>query len=137
MTYQLECKKDGLRQTQDGLWKFTVTVHPDDMPDEILKAPMGTHYIVVFAEYDGGEPQEEERRKFEEMPRSQQAGMLCQDKPFQQWLGCFDSGQAAMEVRIRCGVESRSDLDHTDMDIAIALWDKLVADYRSKMGLRL
>lgn len=36
-----EAKKDGLRQTQDGLWKLTLTVLPHDMPAWLLSAPMG------------------------------------------------------------------------------------------------
>ena len=132
MTYQLECKKDGLRQTQDGLWKFTLTVHPNDMPDAILKAPMGAHYIAVFADYDGGEPQKEQR-KFEDMPRSQQAGMLCQDESFIKWLPADDADDAAKVVRLRCGVSSRSKLDTNT--VAIPMWDAIVRNYRDQMGL--
>ena len=147
MTYQLECKKDGLRQTQDGLWKLTLTVHPNDMPDEILKAPMGRKYIAVFADYDNDDPQPEydggetepeqskEKRKFEDMPRSQQAGMLCQESAFQEWLGVDGSDAAATQVRIHCGVKSRIELD--SFACSAKPWDKLVADYRSQMGLRL
>jgi len=40
----MEVKKDGLRQTQDGIWKLTVTVHPADMPVNLMLAPMGTRY---------------------------------------------------------------------------------------------
>ena len=139
MTYQLECKKDGLRQTQDGLWKLTLTVHPNDMPDEILKAPMGAHYIAVFAEYDGGEPEPEqpkERGKFEDLPRSQQAGMLCQDKRFVAWCpGVTTPEEAAQYVRDYCGVTSRADLD-TNLD-AVEHWVLLLDTYHSQMGLRI
>ena len=132
MTYQLECKKDGLRQTQDGLWKLTLTVHPNDMPDEILKAPMGKHYIAVFAEYDADNPQAE-RRKFEDMPRSQQAGMLCHDENFQKWLSVDGNDNAAWEVRSRCAVGSRAELDNDS--VAAQSWDAIVRKYRSQMGL--
>jgi len=44
MTLNMEVKKDALRQTQDGIWKLTVTVHPSDMPVDLMIAPMGTRY---------------------------------------------------------------------------------------------
>jgi len=44
MTLNMEVKKDALRQTQDGIWKLTVTVHPSDMPVDLMMAPMGTRY---------------------------------------------------------------------------------------------
>ena len=135
VTYQVECKKDGLRQTQDGVWKLTITVHPNDMPIEILKAPMGRQYIAVFAEYDGGEPEQpKERREWGDMPRSQQAGMLCQDESFQAWVG-GTAGSTAETVRSLCKVDSRSELDNNEA--AAEAWDDMVADYRSSMGLRI
>lgn len=112
-TLQFEVKKDALRQTQAGLWKITFTVHPDDMPLDLAKAPMGAHYVCVLApaDYDpteGSEPDLEAgfpvppepirtheevgdggvfmRRRFRELPRAQQAALKCQDADFQAWL---------------------------------------------------
>jgi len=47
-TTPMEVKKDGLRQTQDGIWKLTLTVHPNDMTNAILQAPMGTRYMAAM-----------------------------------------------------------------------------------------
>ena len=54
MTTNFEVKKDGLRQTQDGIWKLTLTVLPEDMPIELMKAPMGSVYglAMVLIDYD-------------------------------------------------------------------------------------
>lgn len=41
---QVEVKKDGLSQLQDGSWVLKLKVHPTDMPPALLTAPMGTRY---------------------------------------------------------------------------------------------
>ena len=97
---------------------------------------MGKQYIAVFAEYDGGEPEPEQRRKFSDMPRSAQAGMLCQDESFIQWIGAHDPNNAAERVRAHCMVASRAELD-TDKTGADRAWDTMVAKYREQMGLRI
>jgi len=52
----MEVKKDGLRQTQDGIWKLTVTVMPEDMPVELMKAPMGSAYGLAMVPIDYDNP---------------------------------------------------------------------------------
>jgi len=45
---QFECKKDGLRQTQDGGVKVTFNVNPTDMPKELYTDVMGQRYMCVI-----------------------------------------------------------------------------------------
>ena len=45
-----EVKKDGLRQMQDGLWKLSLTIMPEDMPMDLLQAPMGTLYNLYITD---------------------------------------------------------------------------------------
>lgn len=52
-------------------------------------------------------------RKWEDMPYSQQAAIRCGEPAFQAFLGVASVDAAAREVRARCGVESRSELDKT------------------------
>ena len=81
-----------------------------------------------------------ERRKFEDLKRSQQAGMLCAEKRFQaflrevhrvNFLSSFGSTEgeriAATYVRKRCNVNSRSQFD-TNKEAA-AKWDALQSEY--------
>lgn len=106
----VEAKKHALRQQQDGCWIMTLRVHQNDMPAEIMKAPMGTRYQLALVEIGDDEqplpphpaaaaprpapssPQplpvgeNKQKRSFEDMPAPQQAGMLCGDKAFQKFL---------------------------------------------------
>ena len=118
----MEVKKDGLRQTQDGLWKLTLTVHPDDFPQSMAMAPMGTRYMVGYAEIgDDDQPVTEptKARPKEEDPGKRavtRAVLLCKEKSFQEWLGPNMSARddaadwAAKYVRTHCGIQSRSEL---------------------------
>ncbi len=47
---QVEAKKHALRQQQDGCWIMTLRVHPNDMPEQIMKAAMGTRYMMALVE---------------------------------------------------------------------------------------
>lgn len=111
----VEAKKHALRQQQDGCWIMTLRVHQNDMPEQIMKAPMGTRYMLALVEIGDDEqplphgtpfasapvtatprpakaPQPmpvgdvKSRRPFGEMSPAQQAGMLSQDQGFWRFL---------------------------------------------------
>ena len=145
---QIEVKKDGLRQMQDGTWKLSLTVHPNDMPTALMTAPMGKVYMAVLAAVgDDGEPEpieEPKKKRWHEMSRAQQAGIRCGEPAFQGWIqqsvGCEygrndldEDDKAAWAVRGYCGVSSRSYLDSDEQ--AGRLWDALDAEYRQAMGM--
>lgn len=141
-----ECKKDRLYQTQDGLWKLTVTVHPNDMPDWLLKAPMGQRIgATALQEIREDEPvPEKPKERWADKSPAQQAGIRCQDERFRIWL--FDaypdesdigfvSGEhaAAATVRKICGVQSRSELN-TNTDARVR-WAALDTEFMQAIGL--
>ena len=71
-------------------------------------------------------------KRFEDIPRPQQAGILCHDKAFVKWLGAGDANGAAAILRQRLGVESRADLkENTE---AARKWDALVIQFRQDTG---
>lgn len=83
------------------------------------------------------------RRAFHTLRRSQQAGMLCADERFQDWAdqhlpylggGCGipAAERTAQQVRVRCGVKSRAELD-TDAKAA-RHWDTVVSRFRADTG---
>lgn len=154
----LEAKKDGLRQTQDGLWKLTLTIHPNDFPQAIAMALPGTRYMVAFAEIgDDEQPVGGDRagkpdnlavgdavppqaaapasppapRPFHTLPRSQQAALLGNDPGFQAWAGVTTAYDAAAFVRTQCRVNSRSELDD---GIAAGHWAALLHSYLVDTG---
>lgn len=77
------------------------------------------------------------RRRFADLRPSQQAGILCNDERFRDWLGIGSHHEdwrerAAAFVRIECGLASRSELDtHPN---ARSQWDEMVRRYRIDTG---
>ena len=144
---EIECKKDRLAQNQDGTWKLTLTVAPDGLPDAVMKAPPGVRYRAFFVEVDDQEepvkhapaPPEKPKKRFHELPLSQQAALRCQDESFMDWLRRIrgytniNAEQTAGTVRLICNVDSRAELD-TDA-FAGQQWVNLNADFESWAGL--
>ena len=145
---EVECKKDSLKQNQDGTWKFTLTIAPGGLPDAMMKAAPGTRYTAVFVEVnDQEEPvkhapaaSKKPRRPFHELPLSQQAALRCQDERFCQflvkqhnWTSELDEGGSAGFIYDWCTINSRADLDTDDQ--AAADWLRLNAEYGQWAGL--
>lgn len=145
----VEAKKDSLRQNQDGTWKLVLTVAPDGLPGQIMQAMPGTRYQCAFVEVDDNEepvPPERKRRHFDEMSRAEQAGMLCNDTKFQEWLGRegwdwwdveHNVDGARWAVLNECSpttnpLDSRKQLD--EIPEAGELWDRLVAQFHADVG---
>lgn len=76
-----------------------------------------------------------ERRRFSELPYSQQAAMRCQELGFQNWLGTVSVMDASSVVRLRCGVTSRADIIKGTP--AGNMWEAIEADYYAESrGMR-
>ena len=67
-------------------------------------------------------------KRWHEMSRAQQAGVLCSDPGFQKWAGVSTTAEAAEYVREHCDVVSRADLDRIEW--AGSRWDSIVTTYR-------
>lgn len=83
----------------------------------------------------------EGRRRFDELPLSQQAALLCRDERFQKWAGekGFEPTQEGARVMIlnTCGISSRADLERADYDEypqARQSFAKLNTQYRMATG---
>jgi len=94
------------------------------------------HVALARLDLSAQKPAEKPKRAFSELPLSQQAALRCNDEGFQKFIGIQDGllgGQpytnegAAMAIRRRCGVQSRSELD-TNPEAA-AKWRKLEDAY--------
>ena len=134
-----EAKKNGLTQTQDGLWKVSLTVAPDQMPVELTTAPMGQRLAVVIValkddgEVDPGNVFPEEITRAEGGRAVTSAAMLCDNPDFQRWIhdvaqkqmkwsaalgAVIEEGMpcdmAAFELRQLCGISSRRELATND-----------------------
>lgn len=132
--------KYSYNQRQAGI-VIAFVVHPENMPDYVALAPLGSRVMVTLTEIadDEKHPEPEKpRQSWDSMKRSQQAGILCSDRQFQEWMlgsqsGCaFPETEVAEEIRTRCRVDSRAKLD-TD-EKAASRWDALVIRYRQATG---
>lgn len=157
-----EAKKDGLRQTQEGLWKVTFTVSPLDMPASLMGARPGTRYMVALVEIgdderpvtrqsgeasgDVSQPRQPRTEKPQRDPTSgrpdrvtQWFGIACNTPKFQAWCrehfgmsAEVDRDVAAELVRGYCGVKSRGEFA-TDPEARQKALD-LMADYDRAIG---
>lgn len=132
-TIQMEVKKDGFRQMQDGTVKISLTVHPNDDIIQFVKAPMGQRFMAVLAEVgDDDQPVKKEKTPGEKAV--QRAALLCKEGGFQAWINRDRFQVPATEVGAkmwlceRCGIESRSELATNDE--AREQFERICTDYQ-------
>ena len=74
------------------------------------------------------------RRKFSDLPRSQQAALLGDDPRFQKWLGVKDRIEARAAILGHCHMDSRKALDQEGDCFVKDQWDALVEAYQTDTG---
>jgi hypothetical protein len=113
-TSQFEGKKIALKQTKDG-YALTLAIHPDDIPDELMRDFVGARYMVVMVRLaDNEEPLNREEFAGNQMVKL--SGMLCRDPEFWEYL--HEDGQLYQKGEKECvewlqnflEINSRSDL---------------------------
>ena len=123
MALQFEARKVALKQDRTG-FILTLSLHPDEVPEEILRDFVGARYAcaVVRIQDDESPTHYDNRVK--------KAGMLCREEDFQFFLGTASEDEAATKLCKVCGIESRTEL-HGKANAQI-IFDKLVATYEKK-----
>ena len=113
-TSQFESVKVSMKQDNSG-YVLTLRIHPDEVPEEILRDFVGARYMTVFVRLTEEErPMNREAELGRDMVRV--AGMLCRDPMFWEFLdessAIFDKSEAEatdwMQTYLR--VDSRSDI---------------------------
>lgn len=84
-TIQFEGVKTALRQTKDG-YSLTLAVHPDDLPDDLMRDFVGSRYMVVMVRIGDNEQPISRELEFPGDHAVKMAGMLCRDHDFWVWL---------------------------------------------------
>jgi len=109
-----EGKKISMRQDGKGTY-ITLSVHPGEVPVDLLAQPVGCRYQIAMVLLDDHD-QPTKGRDMEEGERAvQSAAMLCRNSRFQQWmvkvgLAILASEEACSDgIRAFCNVESRSE----------------------------
>ena len=106
---QFEALKVALKQDATG-YVLTVKIHPDEIPEELLRDFVGARYMMAMVRLNCDE---------EPVPiknRVQKAGMLCRNVHFQAW--CKEifhvpetEAGATKAIYEACGIESRTELN--------------------------
>ena len=84
-TIQFEGIKSSLRQTKDG-YSLTLSVHPDDLPDDLMRDFVGSRYMVVMVRIGDNEQPLNRELEFPGDHAVKMAGMICRDPDFWAWL---------------------------------------------------
>lgn len=84
-TIQFESVKAGLRQSKDG-YMLTLSVHPNDIPDDLVKDFVGSRYMVVMVRLGDDETPMNREHAFPGDYAVKMAGILCRDPVFWDWL---------------------------------------------------
>ena len=113
-TLQFEGVKVALKQDKTG-YVLTLSMHPDDIPEDLLRDFVGARYQVVMVRI-GADESPLNREEFIGDKTVRIAGLLCRDPKF--WKYLYDGGQifeeeegmAADWLRHRLNIKSRSEL---------------------------
>jgi hypothetical protein len=136
-TYRGEVQLLDWGETRSSGSYIKLKLHPDDMQNghhPFRGIERGERFAVIIAPFqDELEPMEKPRRHWDDLSPTQQAVLRCNDERFRAWLGVADANDAAEEVRHRCLILSRSELNR-DKDAA-KRWRTLDAEYAQAVGL--
>lgn len=114
-TIQFEGIKTGLRQSKEG-YNLTLAVHPDDLPDDLMRDFVGSRYMVVMVRIGDEEQPINREVEFAGSHAVKIAGMLCRDPDF--WSFVFDvhgdeitsESDCVQWLQIFLDINSRSEL---------------------------
>ena len=111
-TSQFEAVKVAIKQDKTG-YVLTLSIHPDEVPEEILRDFVGARYQVVMVRLN------EDQSFFPRKTRSgvvSAAGILCRDRAFWEFLSetgelvTKDERSAVEALHRIIGIDSRSEL---------------------------
>jgi transposase len=132
-TLQFEGVKVALKQDKTG-YVLTLSMHPDDIPEELLRDFVGSRYQVVMVRLNSNEEPMDRQEEYQGDRAVRIAGILCKDPKFWKYLyseeQIFDEDMedATEWVRNYLNVPSRSDLK-TNREAQILL-DRLHREYQ-------
>ena len=114
-TIQFECKKVALKQDKNG-YLLTVLIHPDDVPEKLLRDFVGASYQNVMVRLDQHEQPMDRDDQFAGDRSVRIAGLLCRDPQFWEYLfskseiSTKDYESATQWLRFYLELESRAQL---------------------------
>jgi hypothetical protein len=124
---QFECVKVALKQDRTG-FILTVSIHPDEIPEELVRDFVGARYGVAMVRIQDNETATPYNN------RVKRAGMICRDSSYRLWLReecglpSIDTEDKAVEALYKiCNINSRTELNGNKE--AQDKFDEMVEDY--------
>lgn len=114
-TLTFEAIKVALKQDKTG-YVLTLCIHPDDVPLDLLRDFVGSHYQVVMVRINENNQPMDRGDEFDGTKAVRMAGILCKEKAFWEYLHedeqifVPDEESATEWLRNYLGVKSRADL---------------------------
>jgi hypothetical protein len=114
-TLQFEAVKVAMKQDKTG-YVLTTCIHPDEVPEDLLRDWVGARYQVVMVRLDAHEQPMDRQDEFSGEKSVRQAGILSRDQEFWSFLvdlgEIFDKDQESATEWLRdyLGVKSRAEL---------------------------
>lgn len=114
-TLQFEAVKIAIKQDKTG-YILTTGIHPDEVPEELLRDWVGARYQVVMVRLNANEQPMDRQDEFAAERAVRAAAILCRDPEFWEYLN--DQGEiletneasATEWVRSYLGINSRTEL---------------------------
>lgn len=128
MALQFEARKVAMKQDRNG-YILTLCMHPDEVPEEILRDFVGARYACAMVRI------QDDESPTPYVNRVQKAGMLCRNPAFQEFIAnclnhsSIDEAEAAEWLCKQCGITSRSELNGNIK--AQAMFDGMILDFQN------
>lgn len=112
---KFEAIKTSMRQDGKGTY-MVLTIHPDEVPLDLLAARPGTRYMVGMLQVNDHDEPVKGRDMSEGDRAVQSAGMLCRNIKFQKWMSHSGISFGTSEdeciagLKAYCEINSRSEL---------------------------
>ena len=133
-TLQFEAVKVALKQDKTG-YVLTLSLHPDEAPEDLLRDFVGARYQVVMVRLNGDETPMNKEQEFAGDRAIRIAGLLCRDPHFWEYLlednQIFEANEklATEWLRDYLNIPSRGELKTNPT--ARGLLEKLFKEYNA------
>lgn len=117
---QFECIKVALKQDRNG-YVLTLNIHPDEIPNELLRDFVGARYGVAMVRINDDES------PIPVNNRVKTSGILCRDLHFQRFLEVTNEDEAVKKLYQLCDIRSRTELNNNPD--AQSYFDELLKEY--------
>jgi hypothetical protein len=107
-----EAIKIAIRQDRNG-YVLNLAIHPHEVPEDLLRSPVGTRYMVGMAEFEQASFEaEQDIIAIEDYGKKivKKAAIICRRKSFINWIGVENEVQASIWLKSALKINSRSEL---------------------------